>query len=56
MDYGYRSKNRGVFIAKNSFTYSYTLFLADILEIKFHLKTSLHKTGSDLRYVIYIKK
>lgn len=56
MDDGYRSKSRGVFIATNSFTYSETLYLAEILERKFNLKTSLHKTGSDVRYVIYIKK
>jgi len=56
MDDGCRSKDRGVVIATNSFTYSETLFLAQILEKKFHLKTSLHKTGSDVRYVIYIKK
>jgi hypothetical protein len=45
MQDGTRQIGQGIYIATNSFTYSECLFLANILNKKYNLKTSVIKAG-----------
>jgi LAGLIDADG DNA endonuclease family len=55
MDDGSRS-GKGLKLSTNSFTYEENCDLATILRKKYKLKVSIHKTGVQDRYCIYIHK
>ena len=56
MDDGTSFKNKGFKFCCNSFTLKEVKFLCLILQKKFNLKTSIHKTGLVNQYNIYIPK
>jgi ubiquinol-cytochrome c reductase cytochrome b subunit len=56
MDDGTRHKNRGLRFCTNSFTLKEVQYLASLLEIKYLLNTSIHKTGYVNQYGLYIPK
>jgi len=56
MQDGSRQKNQGIFIATNSFTYEECLLLSRILSKKYHLKTSVVKSGHYNQWRISIWK
>lgn len=56
MDDGCKIKKRGIKFSSNCFKLDEVKFLAKILEDKFNLKTSIHKTGAINQYNIYIIK
>lgn len=56
MQDGSFQKGQGINIATNSFSYQECQFLADILNQKYNLKTSVVKTGVDNQYRISIWK
>jgi hypothetical protein len=56
MDDGCKIKDRGLKFSTNSFSLKEVKFLAELLENKFELKTSIHKTGAINQYNIYIHK
>jgi len=56
MQDGSRQMNQGICIATNSFTYEDCLFLSNILEKKYKLKTSVVKTGHINQWRISIWK
>jgi len=56
MDDGCIVKDRGVKIATNSYTYTEVLFLSLLLQSKFSLNTTVHKTQQENQFCIYIKK
>lgn len=56
MDDGCKFKNKGIKFCTNCFTLKEIKFLSNILEKKFTLKTSIHKTGVINQYNIYISK
>jgi LAGLIDADG DNA endonuclease family len=45
MQDGSRQKNQGIFIATHSFAYEECVFLSDILNRKYKLKSTVIKTG-----------
>lgn len=56
MDDGCLVKNRGFKFATNCFTLAEIKFVASILNSKYNLNTSIHKTGVNNQYNIYIPK
>jgi hypothetical protein len=56
MDDGGHIKDRGLKLSANSFTLVEVKFLTQLLENKFGLSTSIHKTGGIEQYNIYIPK
>lgn len=56
MDDGSKYKNKGIKFCTNSFTLNEVKFLAKVLEDKYNLATSIHKTGGLNQYNIYIPK
>lgn len=56
MDDGSKYKNKGLKFCTNSFTLNEVKFLAKVLEDKYNLATSIHKTGGLNQYNIYIPK
>lgn len=56
MDDGTRYKNRGLRFCTNSFTLKEVQYLASLLETKYLLNTSIHKTGYVNQYGLYIPK
>lgn len=56
MDDGSKYKNKGLKFSTNSFSLKEVKFLAELLENKFGLVTSIHKTGAIDQYNIYITK
>jgi len=56
MDDGCIVKDRGVKIATNSYTYTEVLFLSLLLQSKFSLNTTVHKTQQENQFCIYINK
>jgi len=56
MDDGSKYKNKGLKFCTNSFTLNEVKFLAKVLEDKYNLTTSIHKTGGINQYNIYIPK
>jgi hypothetical protein len=56
MDDGTLHKNRGLRFCTNSFTLEEIKYLASILESKYSLNTSIHKTGVVNQYGLYIPK
>jgi LAGLIDADG DNA endonuclease family/Cytochrome c oxidase subunit III len=56
MDDGTLHKNRGLRFCTNSFTLKEVKYLASILENKYSLNTSIHKTGVVNQYGLYIPK
>ena len=56
MQDGSYQKGQGIYLATNSFTYEECKFLASILTKKYHLKTSVIKTGIDNQWRISIWK
>nr|YP_010833287.1 LAGLIDADG endonuclease [Agaricus bitorquis]WFG54034.1 LAGLIDADG endonuclease [Agaricus bitorquis] len=56
MDDGCLIKNRGLRFSTNSFTLTEIKYLSSLLENKFSLKTTIHKSGIGNQYNIYIPK
>jgi hypothetical protein len=56
MDDGSKYKNKGLKFSTNSFSLKEVKFLAELLNKKFGLTTSIHKTGAINQYNIYISK
>jgi hypothetical protein len=56
MDDGFKHKNRGFKFATNSFTLDEINYLASILKNKYNLNSSIHKSGLNNQYNIYILK
>lgn len=56
MDDGCLIKNRGLRFSTNSFTLTEVKYLSSLLENKFSLKTTIHKSGIGNQYNIYIPK
>lgn len=56
MQDGSRQKGQGLNLATNSFTYQECLFLANILSKKYHLTTSVVKTGREGQWRISVWK
>jgi hypothetical protein len=56
MDDGSKYKDKGIKFCTNSFTLQEVKFLANILNIKYSLITSIHKTGAINQYNIYVTK
>ena len=56
MDDGTRYKNRGFKFCTNSFTLKEIKYLSEILKIKYNLDSTIHKSGLNNQYNIYILK
>lgn len=56
MDDGTRYKNKGLRLCTNFFTLKEVQYLAQLLENKYKLNTSIHKTGVVNQYGLYIPK
>ena len=56
MDDGTSFKNKGFKFSTNSFTLKEIQFLALVLKNKYNLDSSLHKSGLNNQYNIYIPK
>lgn len=56
MDDGSLYKNKGLKFSTNCFTLKDIQLLVSLLENKYNLKTSIHKTGIVNQYSIYIPK
>ena len=56
MDDGTLYKNKGLRFSTNSFTLKEVQYLANLLEKKYSLNTSIHKTGIVNQYGLYIPK
>lgn len=56
MDDGVKVKNRGFKFSTNSFTLKECKYLSTLIETKYNLKTSIHKSGLNNQYNIYILK
>ena len=56
MDDGTSFKNKGFKFSTNSFTLKEINYLCDVLHTKFKLNTSIHKSGLNNQYNIYIPK
>jgi ubiquinol-cytochrome c reductase cytochrome b subunit len=56
MDDGTLYKNKGIKFCTNSFTLKEIQYLATLLEKKYSLNTSIHKTGIVNQYSLYIPK
>jgi len=56
MDDGTYCKNRGVRFCTNCFTLNEVKFLGSILESKYKLNFSIHKTGVVNQYGLYLPK
>jgi len=56
MDDGSKDKNKGIKFCTNSFRLQEVQFLANCLQNKYGLNTSIHKTGAINQYNIYITK
>ena len=56
MDDGTRYKNKGIRFCTNCFTLKEVQYLANLLETKYSLNTSIHKTGYVNQYGLYIPK
>jgi ubiquinol-cytochrome c reductase cytochrome b subunit len=56
MDDGTLYKNKGLKFCTNSFTLKEVQFLASVLQKKYSLNTSIHKTGIVNQYGLYIPK
>ena len=56
MDDGTLYKNKGFSFATNSYSLKEVKFLAFLLDKKYNLKTSIHKSGIKTQYNIYILK
>jgi len=56
MDDGCIVKNRGIKLSTDCFNYKDVLFLANLLKSKFDLKTTIHSSGIENAYTIYISK
>ena len=56
MDDATLHKNKGLRFCTNSFTLKEVQYLASVLERKFDLNTSIHKTGVVNQYNLYIPK
>jgi hypothetical protein len=56
MDDGCKYKDKGLKFATNGFSLNEVKFLAELLEKKYGLKTSIHKTGAINQYNIYVVK
>jgi hypothetical protein len=56
MDDGCIIKNRGFRFSTNSYTLQECKYLSSLLETKYNLKTSIHKSGLNIHYNIYIPK
>ena len=56
MDDGTSFKNRGFKFCTNSFTLQEIQMLRDILKRKYGLETTIHKSGYNNQYNIYVPK
>ena len=56
MDDGTSYKNKGFKFSTNSFTLKEIHYLRKVLKIKYNLETSIHKSGLNNQYNIYIPK
>lgn len=56
MDDGFSYKNKGFKFSTNSFTLKEIKFLASVLKTKFNLNSTIHKSGLNNQYNLYIPK
>jgi hypothetical protein len=56
MDDGSLYKNKGLKFCTNGFTLKDVQYLSSLLEDRYKLKTSIHKTGIVNQYSLYIPK